>query len=131
MFRIILNISKSYRHCLSAFAILFFVLMSSCPIKAGIKSLVVDPMEAKHPSPNQTSMLSVSYDRCADSHLTVRSLHSGQSDAVDLLPVILSLGIAFFFFCLPSHKENIHPDYGSLKIKGSIPLFLEYRRLII
>lgn len=55
------------------------------------------------------------------------------SNANDLLPVILFTASFLFLFGLrPVNREVKHPVYsGSSKIRSAVPLFLEYRKLII
>lgn len=59
--------------------------------------------------------------------------HKSSYSPHDLLPVILIAVTTIFFFGLrQERKETKHPLYnGSGKIRNSISLFLEYRKLLI
>src|SRR5690606_26931173 len=54
-------------------------------------------------------------------------------NANDLFPAVLFTASFLFLFSFRSlTKESAHPIYnGSSKIRSSIPIFLEYRKLIV
>ncbi len=74
------------------------------------------------------------FEKCSqidvvDSQIDHKSSYSSQ----DLLPVILLAVTTFFFFGLRQQKKQTkHPLYNSSgKIRNSISIFLEYRKLLI
>lgn len=131
MFRHILNKVKGYQQYFFVLALVLFALLSSCPIKAGIKSLASEPIKSEQRTSGQSGALSSHFDKCADSERTVMVTTSRSSPIADLLPAVLLLGVALYFFCFTFRKEKVHPLYGNLKLAGSLPLFLEYQQLII
>ncbi|MBD1425195.1 hypothetical protein [Sphingobacterium arenae] len=131
MYKNILDSFKIYQRYLSGVALLFFVLLSSCPVKASIKNFADNPIKKEQSSTNRSNALFHSSDRCADTELTTKVIKQGSSQHVDILPAILFTAIVFFLFCIPHRKEKAHPLYGNLKLAGTLPIFLQYRKLII
>lgn len=139
MYRTFLNNFRTYQQYLLGFAVVLFVLITSCPVKAGIKQLIGEPIKSEQSFPNASSAL-LSYqassipdnvDRCAESELSTLFVKSGTPQVIGLLPLILSATIVLFFFYAPHHTGEQHPFYRNLKISGTLPIFLQYRKLII
>lgn len=130
MFRHILHTVTGYQQYLFVFVLTLFVLLSSCPVKAAIKNLASEPL-TEQTSSGHHGTLSVNFDRCADSELTVMVTNTSSSETADLLPAVLLLSAAFLLFSFTLRKEQEHPLYRNIRIVGSLPLFLEYRQLII
>lgn len=117
------------------FATMLLVLLSSCPVKTSIKTLVggAAKTERNLPKPNR-NFLSSAIDKCAEFEVADTQIAQKFSfKANNLLPVVLfTASFLFLFSLLPLIKENKHPIYnGSSKIRSSIPIFLEYQKLII
>jgi len=130
MFRHILHTVTGYQQYLFVFVLTLFVLLSSCPVKAAIKNLSAEPI-TEQTSSGHHGTLSANFDRCADSELTVVVTNTSSSEMADLLPAVLLLSAAFLLFSFTLRKEQEHPLYRNTRIVGTLPLFLEYRQLII
>lgn len=133
-----LNITNNVQRYLFVFATVLLVLFSSCIVRASVKTLVGIPTKTEKGIPTANRSFSASsVEKCstietADT-LTVQTVQKSSSNANDLLPVVLFTATFFFLFSFRSlTKESKHPIYSSSsKIRSSIPIFLEYRKLII
>lgn len=129
------SITNYFQRYLFVFATLFLVLFSSCAVKASVKTFVGIPTKTQQGLPKANHNLPVnSVGRCtvvaaSDTQIIQKRVF----DANDLLPVVLFTASFLFLFSFRTvSKENKHPVYsGSSKIRSSIPIFLEYRKLII
>lgn len=129
MNRTISNIFKNYQRYLFVFAMIFLVLLSSCPIK----SLASNPVKTEYGAIKDShSLIGNNLEDCIDATETkiaeTVSIHTN-----DLLPVVIfTIAFLFLFSFRPESKENKHPLYsGGGKISNSIPIFLEYQKLLI
>jgi len=128
------NITNNFQRCLFVLAIVFLVLFSSCSIKASVKTLAGIPTKAQQGLSKINHLSVSSVERCtvvsASDTLVVQK---SSSYANDLLPVVLFTATFLFLFSFhPVTTESKHPIYsGSSKIRSSIPIFLEYRKLIL
>lgn len=135
MNKTISNISLACKRYFFVFAAMLLVLMTPCAVKGSIKNLVGIPTKTEqglpkgnHNFPTNTA------EKCSqlnveDTQITKQvSLHAN-----NLLPAAIHTATFFFLFGLRKEsKENKHPLYSSSgKIRSTIPLFLEYRKLII
>lgn len=135
MSKTIPNIANNFQRYLFVFATVFLVLFSSCAVKASVKTLAGIPTKTEGGLPKANHNVPVSsVERCtvvtaSDMQVVPKS----SSYANDLLPVVLFTASFLFLFSFRSvSKESKHPIYsGSSKIRSSIPIFLEYRKLII
>lgn len=131
----ILNITANVKRYFFVFATMLLVLSSSCAVKTSIKNLVGVPAKTQQSIPKDNQNLSVNTgDKCAEFEIADTQIVQNISlNTNDLLPVVLFTAALFFLFSFSSvAKEHNHPLYsGSAKIRNSIPLFLEYRKLLI
>ncbi|OYX85005.1 MAG: hypothetical protein B7Y83_06295 [Flavobacteriales bacterium 32-34-25] len=126
---------KSFQRYLFVFAAFLVMFLSSCSVKASIKTLAGFPPKTEQGMPKGNHNLPVNtFEKCSqidvvDSQIDHKSSYSSQ----DLLPVILLAVTTFFFFGLRQQKKQTkHPLYNSSgKIRNSISIFLEYRKLLI
>lgn len=126
---------KFFQPYLFVFAAFLVMFLSSCSVKASIKTLAGFPPNTEQGVPKGNHNLSVNtFEKCSqidviDSQIDHKTSYSPHA----LLPVILLAVTAFFFFGLRQEKkETKHPLYnGSGKIRNSISIFLEYRKLLI
>ncbi len=129
------NIANNFQRYLFVFATVFLVLFSSCAVKASVKTLVGIPTKAEQGLPKGNPNLSVSSpDRCTVvSASDMQVVQKSSLNANDVLPVVLFTATFLFLFSFRSiTKESKHPRYsGSSKIRSAVPIFLEYRKLII
>ena len=129
------NITANVKRYFFVFATMLLVLLSSCSVKNSIKTLAGIPANTEQSLPKGNQNLSVNAsDKCAQFEIAdTQIVQKIFSNTNDLLPVVLFTAALFFLFGFrPVNKEHNHPLYrGSAKIRNSIPLFLEYRKLLI
>lgn len=135
MNRTVLNIISNCKRYFLVFASLLLVLLTSCPIKTSIKNFAGIPLKTERSTPKTSNNFSPnSLEMCAQYNIEDTQLVQKHSfEANNLLPAVILTAAFFFLFGFhPVSKENKHPLYsGSGKIRIAIPLFLEYRKLII
>lgn len=127
------NISKNKLRDIFVFAAMLLVLLTSCPIKNGLLSFAGIPLNTEQGSAKKNRLISeYGVEKCFYSETADPIISQEISiSANDLFPV-LQLAATFLFllgyiFC----KEQSHPLYGNLKIYGTLPIFLQYRKLIL
>ncbi|MBZ4190766.1 MULTISPECIES: hypothetical protein [Bacteroidota] len=129
------NILASCKRYFFVFAAMLLVLLTSCAVKTSLKNLAGIPTKTERSIPKGSqSYSSNTFENCTQLNTADISIVQKVSfHANDLLPaVILTAAFLFIFGLRPVNKENKHPLYsGSGKIRSSIPIFLEYRKLII
>lgn len=133
MNRTVSNIKMNYRRGFFAFATILLVLLTSCPVKISIKNLAGIPVKTEQPTTPKSHHSVNTVEKCNVVASEMQIVQKSSLDVNDLLPVILFTASFFFFIGFRTEsKENKHPTYsGSSKIRSSIPIFLEYRKLII
>jgi len=109
------------------------VLLSSCPIKSGIKSLVGIPTNTEQGVPKKSSLFSAGNgtEKCVSETSDTKISQTVSSSTQDVLPAVLLTAAFVFLLGYTLCKQQPHPLYGSLKIPGTLPIFLQYRKLII
>ncbi|WP_324756246.1 hypothetical protein [Sphingobacterium thalpophilum] len=114
---------------------MLLVLLTSCAVKTSIKNLAGIPTKTERGVPKGNQNFSTNtLEKCAQFDASDTQIVQKVSfNANDLLPAVIFTAAFFFLFGLhPVSKESKHPLYsGSGKIRSSIPIFLEYRKLII
>jgi hypothetical protein len=130
------NIAMNFKRYLFVLATVLLVFLSSCVVKSSIKTLVGIPTNtAQSFAKGHLDFSVTNLDRCAEIDLAdAQIIQKSSFDVQDLLPVVIFTVSFLFMLCVlfPASKENKHPLYsGSRKIRNSIPIFLEYRKLII
>lgn len=132
MNRITLHIPENYRRYFFVFVVTFFVLLTSCPVKTSIKTLVGLPSNIEQGLKANHSFLGTSFEKCINSESEDISVsQKGSFHANELIPVVLFTVAFLFLFCDNVGQAQSHPLYGNSKIPGSLPIFLQYRKLII
>lgn len=135
MNRTIPNILFNCKRYFLVFAAMFLVLLTSCAVKTSIKNLAGIPTKTEQGVPKGSHNFSTNtIEKCAQfDALDTQIVQKNSSTANDVLPtVIFTASFPFLFGFRPVSKESKHPLYsGSGKIRSSIPIFLEYRKLII
>lgn len=123
--------SPKSRQYFLVFAAMALVLFTFCPIKSSIKGLIGLPAKTEQGLPKNSSLFfGNDAGRCISSEGTeTRISQSIPVNADNLLPVVL-LATAFLFSSIRS-KEAPHPLYGSVRIPRALPIFLQYRKLLI
>jgi len=135
MNRTIPNILTNCKRYFLVFATFLLVLLTSCSIKSSIKIFAGLPTQTESGFPKtHQSFPTSSLEKCSKIETADNQIvQNFNFKANDFLPVLLFTASFLFLigFC-PLNKENKHPLYsGSNKIRSSIPIFLEYRKLII
>lgn len=124
------NTKKYTQRCLFVCIVVVLVLLTSCPVKSSIKSLAGIPANTEQGLVKKNDV--VGSERCvvgetADTKISQTS--SFQTN--DWLPIAV-LSVTFLFLLgYTICNEQSHPLYGSLKIPGTLPIFLQYQKLII
>lgn len=133
MVRTLPNCIKNNQQKFFASLVLFFVLIGSCPIKTSIRNLIGIPVNTEQSTPKSMHALQVtSTEKCADGEINkVKILQTNSSSTGGLLPVAFFMFTFIYALGFPLAREQSHPQYGNLKIPGTLPVFLQYRRLII
>ena len=122
--------SKQYFFVL---ATVFLVLLSSCAVKGGIKSFMLFPDSIKNTTTKSMQfMLTTGIEKCQVIENAITSstqeLHSNHSN---FLPLFLLSAALLILSGVALYQTPTHPRYGTLKISGSLPIFLQYQKLII
>ncbi|MGO3654767.1 MAG: hypothetical protein ACTJFN_10410 [Sphingobacterium sp.] len=127
------SIAEKCRGNCFALAMMVFVMLTSCPVKSTIKNLLGIPVNTEQATANAKQGLQNSnIERCSDAQLKEATLvYTDASHASSLIPVIFLSVIFLFLSPIPRQEEQTHPLYGNLKIPASLPIFLQYRSLII
>lgn len=129
------NILEYCKRSFLVFATVILVLLTSCAVKGSIKSIAGIPIGTERSIPKSNHQFSSSsIEQCAEFEIADAPIVQKKSfNANDLLPVVLFTTTFLFLLGLrPVIKENKHPIYsGSSKIRSTVPIFLEYRKLIL
>lgn len=135
MNRIVSHISAGYWRHIFVFAMFLLLLLTSCPIKSSLKSFASLPAKTETGLPKSHQIISASsIVSCSNIDQSVDSILPGNYiSASDLLPFLwCTVSILFLTGFCQINKTRKHPLYsGSRKIRPSVPLFLEYRKLIL
>lgn len=135
MNRTILNMLTNFKRYFLVCAAILLVLLTSCPVKLSIKNWAGIPIKTERGvSKGHQSVSTNLIEKCPQYNIEDNQIfHKNSIDSNDLLPAfILSLAFLFYFGFRVNPKEIKHPMYsGSNRIRSTIPLFLEYRKLII
>ncbi len=127
-----------WRTFISAIAILCLML-SSCTVKASVKNLLgfKHSTEQSHRPAKHKAKLFVSSNSETCHYNQLSETIVVQKAGFDLSQNPLATFICCVFLCFlvgfrSESKETRHPLYNSSgKISGSVPIFLEYRKLIL
>lgn len=115
-------------------AAILLVLLTSCPVKIAIKNMAGIPVKTEQaPTKGGTNFSATTFEKCSPTEITHSQSNQNNLSSPDLLPVaIFTAAFLFLFGIRYITKGNKHPLYSSSgKIRNAIPLFLEYRKLII
>lgn len=129
-----LNTNNTMKSIFGMFFVLC-ILISSCSVKYGIKNLLnIETSTKTHslvPKEKFTSSSTSSVSQCKfckENEITAKSDPSfSVSDLQELAIFTLILFAGAFLFV----NIQKHPAYNSSKIGNAIPIFLQYRKLII
>lgn len=113
----------------------FLILVTPCSVKSQIKSIVGLPAQTENNAVNKTNSKTslTSTDTCVvinDSEVHALSSVLSQKTS-DVLPVFLFALSVVCFFTLRIHQKNTSSTYEKLRIIPTLPLFMQYRQLII
>ena len=108
------------------------VVISSCSVRTGIKNMLGVPPTEQQSVTGKKNIFNFTNTTCSTfgmADINVISPVSGQPASTASLIFLSTLFV--FLFCFPVVADKPRPLYGSIKTPGSLPLFLEYRKLII
>lgn len=113
---------------------IFCIILSSCAVKASIKShLGVQHTAAQKTALNKqgNTFVSSGADCCYDTEVKALNFHQSDVKLGGTSIAILACFVCTFFAFSFLTKQKRHPLYNSGQITGSLPIFLQYRKLII
>lgn len=124
------NTKKYTQRCLFVCIVVVLVLLTSCPVKSSIKSLAGIPANTEQGLVKKNDV--VGSERCVVAETADTKISPTTSfQTNDWLPIAI-LSVTFLFLLGYTRcNEQSHPLYGSLKIPGTLPIFLQYQKLII
>lgn len=135
MFKSESNILLNCKRYFFVFAAILLLMLTSCAFKGGIKTLAGVPTKTEQGVPKNNNNFSVNtLEKCAQTDTgDIQIVQNISFNANDFLPAVLFTALFLFSFSFRAViKENKHPLYsGSRKIHNSVPIFLEYRKLIL
>lgn len=134
MNRIISNSIKDCKRYSLVIGAIILVLLSSCIIKTGLEAFLKLPLKTEQIHPGNSQLYSENtVDNCTFTDLSDNKIVQEASfNTKHLLPAFILTSFFLLTGFHPVRKEDKHPLYnGSRKIRYDIPLFLEYRKLII
>lgn len=134
MKKAISNTVNSFQRYLFVFATVFLVLFSSCAVKTSIMNLPGIPTKTERDvAAGSHNFSSNTLGKCEQLDASTQTVQKVSFNSNDLLPIVIFTAVFLFLLDFRSYrKEKKHPLYsGSTKIRSSIPLFLEYRKLLI
>ncbi|WPQ63077.1 hypothetical protein SIO70_32435 [Chitinophaga sancti] len=130
MNRTVLYNLRTYQRYFFVFATMVLVLLSSCPIKSVIKNLAGIPTNKEQGLTKKSNpFFGNGAEKCISETLDTTISQTGSFNTNDWLPALLTTAFVF----LPGYTlcNELPQFYGSLKIPGTLPIFLQYRKLII
>lgn len=127
------NISKNHLRNIFVFTAMLLVVFTSCSIKNGLLSLADIPVNTEQGLAKKSNIFIVDgLEKCCYSDTSDPIISQEVSiSASDFLPILLLTATFLFLLSFTLGKEQSHPLYGNLKISGSLPIFLQYRKLIL
>lgn len=134
MGKITLNTLENNKWYLLAISGVILVLLSSCVIKNSIETFLNLPVETEqtYPKGGHSFIVNSNEECAAIDFLDNQIVQNIYSSTDDLLPAVIFTTFLFLIVFHPIKKEGKHPLYkDSGKIRNNIPIFLEYRKLII
>lgn len=133
MNRFRLHIARKSQRILFVVATVFCVLLTSCAIKSSIKSWAdITSNTAKAPIKNGNLFSSNGTEKCINSESTDTQISQAVSfHAGDFAPLVLFTLAFMLLLNIFIRSQQVHPNYGHLKLSGSIPIFIRDRNLQI
>lgn len=127
------DITKNHLRQLFAFAAAILIVLMSCSVKSGIKSLAGIPVNTEQGlAKNKHGFIGAGSETCLNGETTDTKISQTASfNTITLLPAVILTAAFLFLFGYTPRKEKLHPLYGNLKIPGTLPLFLLYRKLLV
>lgn len=127
------SILKAYRRPTFVLAAVVLVLLASCPVKRGIKSLAGIPVNTEHSiAKGSYNLFGNGPEKCVNGETADPEITSPTfSRTNSLLPALLHTADFLFPAAYTRRREASGSFYGNLKIPGRLPIFLQYRKLVI
>ncbi len=127
------NILKNHLRDFLVFAAMLLVVLTSCPIKNGLLSLANIPANSEQRLAKKSTIFSGErIEKCIYSETADPIIFQEvSSSANEFLPILLLTATFLFLLSFTTGRDQAHPLYGNLKITGTLPIFLQYRKLLI
>lgn len=112
---------------------ILFVLLSSCHIKSAIKGTLGLPVNTEQNNVLKNNIFTTGHtDTCVGTGIADLSIiHTVAKQASQDFSLVLVASIFIILVGFSFSADQPHPLYRSVKIPGSLSLFLQYRKLII
>jgi hypothetical protein len=125
------NILSSYGRYITILVMFILLLLTSCPIKNGIKSLAGLPINTEQGRIADRALpLDTGFERCSESVDSGNARLSFVQEAL-LLPDDVLILRSSYPFSIQEHLQLSHSRNGRQKIAHTLPIFLQYRTLRI
>lgn len=127
------DITKNHLRQLFAFAAAILIILTSCSVKSSIKSMAGIPVNTEQGlAKNNHGFIGAGSETCLNGETTDTKISQTASfNTITLFPAVILTAAFLFLFGYTPRKEKLHPLYGNLKIPGTLPLFLLYRKLLV
>ena len=125
------NILRSYGQYVTILVMFVLVLLTSCPIKNGIKSLAGLPINTEQGRIADRALpLDNGFERCSESVVSGNARLSFVQETL-LLPDDVLILRSSYPFSIHEHLQLLASRNGRQKIVHTLPIFLQYRTLRI
>lgn len=125
------NILSSYGRYVTVLVMFILVLLTSCPIKNGIKSLAGLPVNTEQGRiADRAVPFDTGFERCSESVDSGNSRLSFIQESL-LLPDDVLILRSSYPFSIQEHLQLSASRNGRQKIVHTLPIFLQYRTLRI
>lgn len=128
------NMSTPFWRNFFAITCILLICLTSCAVKGSIKSMVGIPVKAEQNTAKSShTFLDNGSVQCQTlQNADIEIIKSLSANELQILPFVLFSAISLFMLVLATNnKAQAHPSYNNVKIPGNLPIFLQYRKLII
>ena len=133
------NTSNFFRQQFTLLMMALLILLAPCSVKSQLKNMMGLPTQTEmntvdktNSKTNSKASFSTSENCVVTQESAVKNtLAASSSKTLDVLPVFL-IALSFVcFFTRSSHRQNITSPYEKKRIIPALPIFLQFRQLII
>lgn len=131
MIRTLSNRIKTYHPYGLVFVTMLLTLLTSCPIKSGIKSLAGIPINVEQ-GHAKSGVVGNILGQCMSGSTTDSVITKSMSHHTNkLLPSVIFIAAFLLLLGFRIYKGQSNLFYRKLKVPNIVPLFLQYRKLVI